>query len=118
VYWVLTPVASAAAALEQEIKRVVQVIEQYPETGERVFKKVYEEFQVFLQQHLTQKESTQKVVGVAQQVEQKETLTIQYTIELRDQLKDMPVRDEIREFLFKTWAEVLAVAAVRHGRSA
>jgi hypothetical protein len=42
---------------------------------------------------------------VAQQVEQKETLAIQYTIELRTMLKDMPVRDEIREFLFKTWAE-------------
>lgn len=102
-------------ALEQEIKRVVQVIEQYPETGERVFKKVYEEFLVFLHQHLTQKESTQKLVGVAQQLEQKETLAIQYTIELRDQLKDMPVRDEIREFLYKVWSEVLAVAAVRHG---
>lgn len=105
----------SSVALEQEIKRVVQVIEQYPETGDRVFKKVYDEFQVFLKQHLTQEENTQKVLGVAQQLEQKETLTIQYTIELRDQLKDMPVRDEIREFLFKTWAEVLAVAAVRHG---
>jgi hypothetical protein len=27
----------------------------------------------------------------------------------------MPVREEIREFLFKVWAEVLAVAAVRKG---
>jgi hypothetical protein len=27
----------------------------------------------------------------------------------------VPVRDEIREFLFKVWAEVLAVAAVKHG---
>src|SRR3989442_14251936 len=25
------------------------------------------------------------------------------------------VREEIREFLFKTWTEVLALAAVRHG---
>ena len=51
----------------------------------------------------------------AQQVEQKETLAIQYTIEMRNMLKDMPVRDEIRDFLFKVWAEVLAVAAVRKG---
>jgi hypothetical protein len=104
-----------SAALELEIKRVVQVIEQYPDTGERVYKKVYEEFQAFLKQHLTQKPATQKVVGVAQQLEQKEILTIQYTIEMRDQLKDMPVRDEIREFLYKVWAEVLAVSAVRQG---
>lgn len=102
-------------ALQTEIKRVVQVIEQYPETGKRVFQLVYEEFQKFLAQFLTGKASTQKVVSVAQQVEQKETLTIQYTIEMRNMLKDMPVRDEIREFLFKVWAEVLAVAAVRKG---
>jgi hypothetical protein len=102
-------------SLETEIKRVVQVIEQYPDTGERVYRRVYEEFQEFLKQHLTQKPSTQKLMGVAEQVEQKETLTIQYTIELRNLLKDMPVRDEVREFLFRVWAEVLAVAAVRQG---
>jgi len=105
----------SSEAMETEIKRVVQVIEQYPDTGERVYLRVYEEFQAFLKKHLTQKPVTQKVVGVAQQVEQKETLTIQYTIELRNQLKDMPVRDEIREFLYKVWAEVLAVSAVRQG---
>lgn len=103
------------SALETEIKRVVQVIEQYPETGKRVYQLVYDEFQKFLAQFLSGKASTQKVVSVAQQVEQKETLTIQYTIEMRNMLKDMPVRDEIREFLFKVWAEVLAVAAVRKG---
>lgn len=101
--------------LETEIKRVVQVIEQYPETGKRVYQLVYDEFQKFLAQFLTGRDSTQKVVGVAQQVEQKETLTIQYTIEMRNLLKDLPVRDEIRQFLFKVWAEVLALAAVRKG---
>jgi DNA-binding NarL/FixJ family response regulator len=34
---------------------------------------------------------------------------------MRKLLSDVPVREEIREFLFKTWAEVLAVAAVKHG---
>lgn len=105
----------AGTALETEIKRVVQVIEQYPETGKRVFQIVYDEFQKFLAKFLTGKEHTQKVVSVAQQVEQKETLAIQYTIELRNMLKDIPVRDEIRTFLFKVWAEVLAVSAVRKG---
>jgi hypothetical protein len=103
------------SALEAEIKRIVQVIEQYPETGKRVFQIVYDEFQAFLKKFLTGKESTKKVVSVAQQVEQKETLTIQYTIEMRNMLKDMPVPEEIRTFLFKVWAEVLAVAAVRKG---
>lgn len=105
----------SGSALETEIKRVVQVIEQYPETGKRVYQLVYDEFQTFLAKFLTGKASTQNLVSVAQQVEQKETLTIQYTIEMRNMLKDMAVRDEIREFLFKVWAEVLAMAAVRHG---
>ena len=103
------------SALEIEIKRVVQVIEQYPETGRRVFQLVYEEFQRFLSRFLTDSAPTQRVVSVAQQVEQRETLAIQYTIELRSMLADLPVRDEIREFLFKVWTEVLALSAVRNG---
>ncbi|MDF1484623.1 DUF1631 family protein [Ramlibacter sp. H39-3-26] len=102
-------------ALEAEIRRVVQVIEQYPETGRRVFQLVYTEFQKFLAKFLTEKKGTSRLVSVAQQVEQKETLTIQYTIELRNMLKDMPVPGEVRDFLFKTWAEVLAISAVRRG---
>lgn len=103
------------SALEAEIRRVVQVIEQYPETGRRVFQLVYDEFEKFLSKFLTEKQVTSRLVTVAQQVEQKETLAIQYTIELRTMLREMPVRDEIREFLFKTWAEVLALSAVRDG---
>jgi hypothetical protein len=105
----------SSAVMETEVKRIVQVIEQYPETGVRVYQRVYEEFQAFLKTHLTSKPVTQKLVGVAEQVEQRETLTIQYTIELRNQIKDMAVHGDIREFLFKVWAEVLAVSAMRQG---
>ena len=108
-------VAVSGGAMEAEIKRVVQVIEQYPETGRRVFQLVYDEFQKFLSKFLSEQGSAARVVSVAQQIEQKETMTIQYTIEMRSMLNDMPVRDEIREFLFKVWAEVLAIAAMRNG---
>ena len=107
--------AIGGSALETEIKRVVQVIEQYPETGRRVFQLVYDEFQKFISKFLTESAPTKRVVTVAQQVEQKETLAIQYTIEMRSMLADMPVREEIREFLFKIWAEVLALAAIKNG---
>lgn len=100
--------------LETEIKRVVQVIEQFPDTGRQVFQKVYDEFQRFLSTMLTSQGVAQKVVNVVQQVEQKETLAIKYTIEMRNMVKDLPLRDEIRQFLFKVWADVLAVAAVKH----
>ena len=77
-----------SAALEAEIKRVVQVIEQYPETGRRVFQLVYDEFQKFLSTYLSEQGSASRFVSVAQQVEQKETLSVQYTIELRKLLDD------------------------------
>ncbi|MBS0294282.1 MAG: DUF1631 domain-containing protein [Proteobacteria bacterium] len=107
--------AISGTALEAEIRRIVQVIEQYPETGKRVFELVHGEFEKFLTRFLTERQSTSRIVSVAQQVEQRETLAIQYTIELRTLLNDMPVRNEIRDFLFKTWAEVLAMSAVRGG---
>lgn len=103
------------SALEAEVRRVVQVIEQYPETGRRVFRIVLDEFKQFLKRFLTENEGTQKLVSVAQQVEQKETLTIQYTIELRKMLEQVRVGSELREFLFKVWAEVLALSTLRHG---
>lgn len=101
--------------MEVEIKRIVQVIEQYPETGKKVYQVVFEEFEKFLAKFLTESGTAQKVVSVANQVEQKETLAIQYTIEMRNLLKDVPVRDEIRNFLFKVWAEAVAVVTVRKG---
>ena len=103
------------SVLESEIRRVVQVIEQYPETGRRVFQLVYDEFDKFLARFLSEQGSASQVVSLAQQLEQKEIMTIQYTIEMRTMLDDMPVRDEIREFLFKIWAEVLAIAAMKNG---
>ena len=107
--------AITGSAFENEIRRIVQVIEQYPETGQRVFKLVYDEFVAFLSKYLTQSDSAQRVMSIAHQVEEKETHTVQYTIELRKMLNDIPVRAEIRDFLFKVWAEVLAVAALRYG---
>ena len=104
-----------STALEMEIIRVVQVIEQYPETGRRVFQLVFDEFQKFLSTYLSGQGNASRFVTVAQQVEQKETLSVQYTIELRKLLDDVPVRDEVREFLFKVWVEVLAVASVKFG---
>ena len=108
--------ALGGTALEAEVKRVVQVIEQYPETGSRVFQLVLKEFQKFLEKNLTeQAPKAQELVSLAQQIEQKETLAIQYTIQLRDMLLDMPVDSDIREFLFKQWSDVLAMSAIRFG---
>lgn len=107
--------AGAGSALEIEVKRVVQTIEQYPETGRRVFELVYGEFEKFLTKYLSEGTQTKRLVTVAQQVEQKESLAIQYTIELRNKLKDVPISDAIRDFLLKVWGDVMAVAAMQTG---
>jgi len=111
--------ASTAAigdTLEKEIKRVVQVVEAYPDTGRRVFQTVLTEFERFLQHYFqTENEATKKGVSLAQQVEQRETLAIQYTIELRKMLNEVPVQEGVRDFLFHTWADVLATTAIKSG---
>ncbi len=112
-------VDAVGEVLEREIKRVVQVVEAYPDTGRRVFQTVLTEFEQFLS-NFFEKENplSRKGVSLAQQVEQRETLAIQYTIELRKMLADMPVDDSLRDFLFQVWADVLAVTAVREGSQA
>jgi hypothetical protein len=102
-------------ALEREIKRIVQVVEAYPDTGRRVFQTVLTEFEKWLEHYFkNENEATKKGVSLAQQVEQRETLAIQYTIELRRMLNEMPVQEGVRQFLFHVWADVLATMAVRY----
>jgi Protein of unknown function (DUF1631) len=104
--------------LEKEIKRVVQVVEAYPDTGRRVFQTVLTEFEKFLEHYFrNENEASKKGVSLAAQVEQRETMAIQYTIELRKMLNDVPVQEGVREFLFHVWADVLATAAVKSGNA-
>jgi len=106
-------------ALEKEIKRVVQVVEAYPDTGRRVFQTVLTEFEKFLEHYFkNENEASRKGVSLAQQVEQRETLAIQYTIELRKMLEGVPVQEGVRQFLFQIWADVLAMSAVKAGPQA
>lgn len=105
-------------ALHREIKRVVQVVEAYPDTGRRVFQTVLTEFERFLESYFREhNEASRKGVSLAQQVEQRETFAIQYTIELRKMLEGVPVHEGVREFLFKVWADVLGHSAVLTSQS-
>ncbi len=106
---------ASTQALEKEIKRIVQVVEAYPDTGRRVFQTVLIEFEKFLEHYFkNENEATKRGVSLAQQVEQRETLAIQYTIELRRMLNEVPVQEGVRQFLFHVWADVLATTAVRY----
>lgn len=104
-------------ALEKEIKRVVQVVEAYPDTGRRVFQTVLTEFEKFLEHYFkNENEASRRGVSLAQQVELRETLAIQYTIELRKMLNEVPVQEGVRDFLFHVWADVMAMTSVKHGQ--
>ncbi len=108
--------AGVSEALEKEVKRVVQVVEAYPDTGRRVFQTVLTEFERFIENYFkTAHAAASKGVSLAQQIEQRETLAIQYTIELRKMLQGVPVHDGVREFLFHVWADVLATSGVKTG---
>jgi len=110
--------AGVSEPMEREIKRVVQVVEAYPDTGRRVFQTVLTEFERFLEDYFKSEHlAASKGVSLAQQIEQRETLAIQYTIELRKMLNEVPVHDGVREFLFHVWADVLATTAVKAGQA-
>jgi Tfp pilus assembly protein PilE len=106
----------ALPEIEAEVARVVQVVEAFPETGRKVFQTVLVEFERFLERYFRDhNETTKKGVSLASQVEQRETLAIQYTIELRKLLDGVPVQDGVRDFLFQVWADVLATTTMRFG---
>ncbi|MDO9236740.1 MAG: DUF1631 family protein [Aquabacterium sp.] len=109
-----TPEQALDDALHSEIRRIVQVVEAYPDTGRRVFQTVLTEFERFLESYFRDhNELSRKGVSLAQQVEQRETWAIQYTIELRKMLDGVPVHEGVRAFMFKVWADVLAHSAVQ-----
>ena len=103
-------------ALEAEVRRIVLVIEQYPDLGTQAYELLDEEFEKFINPLALKPIPTPPPVNVIRQLEQRETLQISYTIEMRNMLLRTPVRSEIRTFLFEVWTELLAVAAVRHGQ--
>jgi hypothetical protein len=109
---------AADEALELELKRIVQVVEAYPDSGRRVFQTVLGEFEKFLESYFReQSETSRKALSLAQQLEQRETLAIQNTIEFRRMLEGEPVQDGVRQFLFDVWADVLATVSVSQGPS-
>jgi Protein of unknown function (DUF1631) len=111
------PQSIQGGALEAEIRRIVQTIEQYPDTASEAFGVLLGEFELFLKSFLTHKDEMRQLVSVAQQVELMETQVVRYTIEMRQRLEAVPVPEVVREFLFKVWVEVLAMADVKLGPS-
>lgn len=113
------PNAPELDVLEAEVKRVVEVIESYPETGYKVFEVALAEFEGFLKSHLTAAGTgIRETINIVEQIQRKATLVIQYTIELRKLLEDVPCHAMVRQFMLQIWPQVMAMAAIREGKDA
>lgn len=111
----LADVALPCGALEQELKRLVTLIEQ-PATPDRaVFETACLEFETFLRQSGGPAAAHAKVDCAVCQHDQRQALTTQYQLAIQDTLGVAPVQAEIRDFLHHVWAEVLALQAIQKG---
>src|SRR3989344_635718 len=105
-------------ALPRATRRVVPGVAGFPDTGRKVFQTVMTEFERFLETYFRDEHAAgRKGISLAQQVEQRETWAIQYTIEQRKMMEAVPVHEGVRDFLFRVWADVLAHSAVQHGQA-
>ncbi|TXT41223.1 MAG: hypothetical protein FD135_462 [Comamonadaceae bacterium] len=100
---------------EEEIKRLILVIESFPEADLQVFEWAYSEFNQFLKQ-IHGEHPHDAITGcVACQQVQQEALAGQYRIAILDKLNHEPVEVEIRTFLSEIWPNILAAQAVNKG---
>lgn len=111
----LSDEALPSGVLEQEIKRLVLLIERFPIINREVFELANHEFDGFLTKFRHTKALPPSLADPVQQTVQMETLTVQYQIALLDKLSTEPVQAEIRDFLHFVWAIALATQAVREG---
>ena len=109
---------AAEESLAIELRRIVEVVEAYPDAGRRAFEVVLQEFDRFQAGNLAAGHATaDHGLPLTQRVAQRETMVVQCTIELRRMVDGVPVHDGVHRFLFQTWAHVLAaVRAADTGR--
>lgn len=107
--------AAPADALEQEIHRLVVMVEKNAAGGYETCHQAHTEFRAFLARHRQSDEARQTEAGTVREEEKVDVFKVQYTVLLRQMLQELKVRQEVTEFLFKVWAEVLALASVRYG---
>lgn len=99
-------------SLEQEIQRLVLLIENAPQAGRQVFERACHEFDLFLESTRSQ---PQPVDCSACLREQQEALTLQYQKAILDKLMNAPIQNAVRDFATQVWAQILAAHAVRLG---
>jgi hypothetical protein len=107
---------SVGDALEKEIKRVVQVVEAYPDTGRRVFQTVLGEFEKFLEHYFS---TANEATARGFRWRSRSSSARRWRSSTRSSCAACWPRCRCRkacaQFLFQVWADVLATGAVRYG---
>lgn len=101
--------------LEQEIIRLVLLVERFPSVDRQVFEWAGKEFDAFLAKFQNGHAAQSAVDCAACQDTQKDALATQYRIAIRDKLNSEPIQNELRDFLLQVWSEILARSAVLKG---
>lgn len=104
--------ALPCGALEQEVKRLVLLVESAPLAGQQVFELACQEFNHFLATTRNQPPPVDCSVCLR---EQQEALTVQYQKAILDKLMSAPIQTAIRDFVTQVWGQILAAHAVRMG---
>lgn len=101
--------------LEQEIKRLVLLIERFSLADRQVFELANKEFDNFLAEFKNKNATKPSLDCDVCEHDQLNALTVQYQIAMRNKLSTAPVQAEIRDFLQNVWSHALAVHAVHKG---
>jgi hypothetical protein len=98
-----------------EIKRAVQLIEQFPEYGERTYELLLTELSAKAGPTTDQSMLHFSNIDSVDLLEQRDALTIRFTIDLRESIKSKEMSWSFRLFFLSIWSKILASSALREG---
>lgn len=98
-----------------EIKRTVQLIEQFPEYGERTYELLLTELSAKAGPTTDQSMLYFSDIDPVDLLEQRDALKIRFTIDLRESIKSKEMSWSFRLFFLSVWSKILASSALREG---
>lgn len=103
------------ASTRGEIKRAVQLIEQFPDYGMRTYALLLAELSAKAETVAHQTLANFPNLDLVELLEQRDELIIRFTIELRESIKALKMNWCFRHFFLCIWSKILASSALRGG---
>ena len=98
-----------------EIKRTVQLIEQFPEYGERTYELLLTELSAKAGPTTDQSMLYFSDIDPVDLLDQRDALKIRFTIDLRESIKSKEMSWSFRLFFLSVWSKILASSALLEG---